>query len=121
MLTLEYNPTASFVEIVFRCPKCDSVCTAQLSVPAPDFTAETTYGPVCLDDYKGKWLVLFSHPGDFTPVCTTEMIAFAQANHYFEKLNTMAYYQDEKIFNNYFSFFLTDTTKKNLISHYISL
>ena len=35
---------------------------------APDFTAETTYGPVCLDDYKGKWLVLFSHPGDFTPV-----------------------------------------------------
>ena len=55
---------------------------------APDFTAETTYGPVCLDDYKGKWLVLFSHPGDFTPVCTTEMIAFAQANHCFEELNT---------------------------------
>ena len=55
---------------------------------APDFTAETTYGPICLDDYKGKWLVLFSHPGDFTPVCTTEMIAFAQANKYFEQLNT---------------------------------
>lgn len=35
---------------------------------APDFSAETTYGPVCLDDFKGKWLVLFSHPGDFTPV-----------------------------------------------------
>lgn len=55
---------------------------------APDFTAETTYGPISLDDYKGKWLILFSHPGDFTPVCTTEMIAFAQANPYFEKLNT---------------------------------
>ena len=55
---------------------------------APDFTAETTYGTICLDDYKGKWLVLFSHPGDFTPVCTTEMIAFAQANKYFEQLNT---------------------------------
>ena len=55
---------------------------------APDFSADTTYGPVCLDDYKGKWLVLFSHPGDFTPVCTTEMIAFAKANPYFEKLNT---------------------------------
>ena len=55
---------------------------------APDFRAETTYGEVCLEDYKGKWLVLFSHPGDFTPVCTTEMIAFAQANPYFEKLNT---------------------------------
>lgn len=35
---------------------------------APDFTAETTYGPVNLSDYKGKWLVFFSHPGDFTPV-----------------------------------------------------
>lgn len=55
---------------------------------APDFSAETTYGHICLDDYKGKWLVFFSHPGDFTPVCTTEMIAFAQANSYFEKLNT---------------------------------
>ena len=43
---------------------------------APNFEAETTFGKVTLDDYKGKWLVLFSHPGDFTPVCTTEMIAF---------------------------------------------
>lgn len=42
--------------------------TVKIGQPAPDFTAETTYGPVSLDDYKGKWLVLFSHPGDFTPV-----------------------------------------------------
>ena len=35
---------------------------------APDFTAVTTYGNRCLKDYKGKWLVFFSHPGDFTPV-----------------------------------------------------
>lgn len=62
--------------------------TVKIGQHAPDFSAETTYGPVCLDDYKGKWLVLFSHPGDFTPVCTTEMIAFAKANSYFEKLNT---------------------------------
>ncbi|MBQ2836487.1 MAG: peroxiredoxin [Clostridia bacterium] len=62
--------------------------TVKIGQPAPDFTAETTYGPVSLDDYKGKWLVLFSHPGDFTPVCTTEMIAFAKVNSYFEKLNT---------------------------------
>ena len=55
---------------------------------APDFNAETTYGPIKLDDYKGKWLVFFSHPGDFTPVCTTEMIAFANACPHFEKLNT---------------------------------
>lgn len=62
--------------------------TVKIGQHAPDFSAETTYGPVCLDDYKGKWLVFFSHPGDFTPVCTTEMIAFAQANPHFEKLNT---------------------------------
>ena len=37
---------------------------------APDFEAMTTYGEISLDDYKGKWLVFFSHPGDFTPVCS---------------------------------------------------
>ena len=37
---------------------------------APDFTAQTTFGEVSLKDYKGKWLVFFSHPGDFTPVCS---------------------------------------------------
>ena len=36
---------------------------------APDFEAITTMGNISLSDYKGKWLVLFSHPGDFTPVC----------------------------------------------------
>ncbi len=55
---------------------------------APDFEAITTYGEIKLSDYKGKWLILFSHPGDFTPVCTTEMIAFAKAYPYFKKMNT---------------------------------
>lgn len=55
---------------------------------APDFEAQSTMGNISLSDYKGKWVVLFSHPGDFTPVCTTEMIAFSKANTYFEKLNT---------------------------------
>lgn len=55
---------------------------------ASDFTATTTYGDIQLDDYKGKWLVFFSHPGDFTPVCTTEIIAFSRAYPYFKKLNT---------------------------------
>ena len=55
---------------------------------APDFEAETTYGKRTLQDYRGKWLVLFSHPGDFTSVCTTEMIAFARAYPYFQRLNT---------------------------------
>ena len=54
---------------------------------APEFTAITTFGEISLKDYKGKWLILFSHPGDFTPVCTTEMIAFSRANQEFETRN----------------------------------
>ena len=45
-------------------------------------------GNVKLSDYKGKWIVFFSHPGDFTPVCTTEIIGFAKAYTYFKKINT---------------------------------
>ena len=49
----------------------------QLNKPAPAFEAKTTHGVKKLSDYKGRWLVLFSHPADFTPVCTTEFMAFA--------------------------------------------
>jgi peroxiredoxin (alkyl hydroperoxide reductase subunit C) len=45
---------------------------------APDFEAVTTHGKKKLSDYKGKWVILFSHPADFTPVCTTEFVAFSQ-------------------------------------------
>lgn len=45
---------------------------------APEFTAKTTHGMVKLSDYRGKWVVLFSHPADFTPVCTTEFVEFAR-------------------------------------------
>lgn len=55
---------------------------------APEFEANSTCGHIKLSDYKGKWVVLFSHPGDYTPVCTTEFIAFSKANEYFNKLNT---------------------------------
>lgn len=55
---------------------------------APEIEAASTMGNINLNNYKGKWVVLFSHPGDFTPVCTTEIIAFAKANTYFENLNT---------------------------------
>ena len=60
----------------------------KIGMYAPDFEAETTMGKISLNEYRGKWVVLFSHPGDFTPVCTTEIIAFSRANTYFEKLNT---------------------------------
>jgi peroxiredoxin (alkyl hydroperoxide reductase subunit C) len=50
----------------------------RLGEPAPDFEAPTTHGTIRLEDYKGSWLVLFSHPADFTPVCTTEFMAFAE-------------------------------------------
>jgi peroxiredoxin (alkyl hydroperoxide reductase subunit C) len=59
----------------------------QINAAAPDFEAKTTHGVKKLADYKGRWLVLFSHPADFTPVCTTEFIAFAQHHPEFQKLN----------------------------------
>ena len=46
---------------------------------APNFTARSTSGDIQLSDYRGKWLILFSHPADFTPVCTTEFVALAKA------------------------------------------
>jgi len=55
--------------------------------PAPAFTARTTSGDRSLEDYRGKWLILFSHPADFTPVCTTEFIGFAQAAPKFAAMN----------------------------------
>ena len=60
----------------------------RINEPAPDFTARTTHGVRSLEDYRGKWLVLFSHPADFTPVCTTEFMAFARAWPEFQALNT---------------------------------
>ncbi|MDX9862774.1 MAG: peroxiredoxin [Rhodospirillales bacterium] len=59
----------------------------QLNAPAPHFDAETTFGRKSLGDYKGRWLILFSHPADFTPVCTTEFMAFAKAYKDFQAVN----------------------------------
>ncbi len=53
----------------------------------PNFTARTTQGPKSLADYRGKWLVLFSHPADFTPVCTSEFVAIARAADRFAALD----------------------------------
>ena len=56
---------------------------------APSFRAMTTHGKLNFpEDYAGKWKILFSHPADFTPVCTTEFISFAKMQAEFEALNT---------------------------------
>jgi peroxiredoxin (alkyl hydroperoxide reductase subunit C) len=55
---------------------------------APSFVAESTTGTVRFpDDFKGKWVIFFSHPADFTPVCTTEFMTFASMAEDFKKLN----------------------------------
>ena len=55
---------------------------------APEFKAVTTQGEINFpSDYKGKWVILFSHPADFTPVCTTEFMTFASMMDDFNKLN----------------------------------
>ena len=68
--------------------------TVSLSMPrilddAPDFEAKTTQGPLRLSDLTsgGKWVMLFSHPSDFTPVCSTEFLAFARRAEEFKKRN----------------------------------
>jgi peroxiredoxin 2/4 len=59
----------------------------RLGQPAPPFQAETTHGTIRLEDFKGSWLILFSHPADFTPVCTTEFIEFAKLHPEFKRRN----------------------------------
>lgn len=60
----------------------------QLNGPAPDFTSQSTHGPLTLSEYgRGKWVILFSHPADFTPVCTTEFMAFSKIQPELEKRN----------------------------------
>jgi len=66
--------------------------TNQVTLPrmnerAPFFDAPTTHGRKTLNDYEGKWLILFSHPADFTPVCTTEFMAFARHAEEFKNMN----------------------------------
>jgi peroxiredoxin 2/4 len=57
--------------------------------PAPHFEAVTTQGNISFpEDYKGKWIIFFSHPADFTPVCTSEFMTFAKLEADFNRLNT---------------------------------
>ena len=60
----------------------------ELNGPTPDFEANTTHGIIKLSEWaKGKWVILFSHPADFTPVCTTEFIEFARRYEDFARKN----------------------------------
>jgi peroxiredoxin (alkyl hydroperoxide reductase subunit C) len=59
----------------------------RINEPAPDFEAKSTHGMLKLSDFKGKWVVLFSHPADFTPVCSTEFVEFARNSDKFKNRN----------------------------------
>ncbi|MBS1657880.1 MAG: peroxiredoxin [Chitinophagales bacterium] len=64
------------------------VAMPRIGDKAPEFKAVTTQGEIHFPiDYKGKWIILFSHPADFTPVCTTEFMTFASREEEFRKLN----------------------------------
>jgi len=69
-------------------PMAGSIPGPIIGQAAPDFEAMTTQGPLALSDFRGSWLVFFAHPADFTPVCTTEFLAFAQRAEDFRKMNT---------------------------------
>ncbi|MDR0726680.1 MAG: peroxiredoxin, partial [Rickettsiales bacterium] len=71
---------------------CDSepvIPMPSIGAPAPEFVASTTNGTVNFpSDYKGKWVILFSHPSDFTPVCTSEFMTFQSMIEEFRAMNT---------------------------------
>ena len=68
--------------------KTEAVSLPLLGGQAPDFEAVTTQGTLRLTDFRGSWLVLFSHPADFTPVCTTEFMAFSEIYEDLQERNT---------------------------------
>ena len=65
----------------------DLASPLRLDEPAPYFEGRSTQGPVKLTDFAGKWLVFFAHPADFTPVCTSEFVAFAKHSAEFAALD----------------------------------
>lgn len=69
-------------------PSFETGAIPRIGDVAPDFTANTTHGEITLSQWQGgKWVLLFSHPADFTPVCSTELVELARRNAEFEKRN----------------------------------
>ncbi len=67
----------------------EQITMPRIGDPAPDFKADTTTGHIQFSDYiKDSWTILFSHPADFTPVCTTEMSGFAVEQEFFDEHKT---------------------------------
>jgi peroxiredoxin (alkyl hydroperoxide reductase subunit C) len=58
----------------------------RLDEPAPDFTADTNKGKISLSNFRGKWVVLFAYPVDFTPICEADIIGFARNKPRFDEL-----------------------------------
>jgi peroxiredoxin (alkyl hydroperoxide reductase subunit C) len=70
-------------------PPAEAATMPRIGDPAPAFTAMTTQGEIDFPgDYSGKWVILFSHPADFTPVCTSEFMTFASMEAEFNAYNT---------------------------------
>ena len=66
----------------------DYIPVPRIGDETPEFVANSTRGPITFpDDFTGKWVLLFSHPADFTPVCTTEFMKFATMEEEFKQLN----------------------------------
>src|SRR5437879_4124898 len=66
--------------------EADYVRLPRIGEPAVPFRLRTTLGERALEGYRGRWLLLFSHPADFTPVCTSEFIALAKAHEQFQEM-----------------------------------
>lgn len=68
--------------------ECEQIYMHLIGDDAPAFTAVMTQGEINFpDDYKGKWIIIFSHPADFTPVCTTEFMTFGSMQEEFREMN----------------------------------
>lgn len=84
-------PTNTATERIVLLPNDEQiesqVPTLKLEQPIPKFQARTTQGDISSDEYLGRWLILFSHPADFTPVCTSEFVAMQRSINEFTELN----------------------------------